>query len=343
MVKPSKMQAEAFQAAAAADRLAAQLQPQLRELGAVLRALDPLLVMTCARGSSDHAATYAKHLIETRLRIPAASHTPSISSVYETKWRSLERTVFLAISQSGRSPDLLISAKVARQAGALILAVVNDESSPLFDEADHAIPLVAGPERSVAATKSYISSLLVALLLVAEWVEDDALAQAVVGSGDLLRAAWSLDWSIASPILIGAQSLYVVGRGSTLGIAQEAALKLKETSAIHAEAVSAAEIRHGPLALVKNGFPTLMFVPADAAAEGFADLAQLLVECGATVICAGAQFDGCIELPTVAGVHPALAPVAMIQSFYRLAATVSVGRGCDPDHPAHLHKVTRTR
>jgi glucosamine--fructose-6-phosphate aminotransferase (isomerizing) len=337
------MFAEAAEAAAVAERQLEHLADPMRALGRRLRALDPPFVITCARGSSDHAATFAKYLIETRVQAPVASYAPSTSSVYETAWRKLRGSLFLAISQSGQSPDLILSARAAREAGAFVVAIVNDAASPLAEIAEVTIPLLAGPERSVAATKSYIASLLVLAQLVATWTEDQELEEALSSAPHLLRQAWALDWSPAVAALSDAASLYVLGRGMSLGIAQEAALKLKETCGLHAEAYSAAEVKHGPMAIVGEGFPVLMLVPNDEAREAFEPLARDFADRGAAVMMAGGEEPGALTLPVLPNLHPVLAPIASIQSFYRLAAELSLARGLDPDRPPHLRKVTETR
>lgn len=337
------MAAEAAEAAAVAERQLGRYAERLAPLRRRLRELDPVVVVTCARGSSDHAATFAKYLIETRIKTPTASHAPSITSIYGTDWRKLQKALYITISQSGRSPDLVMSAEAARQAGALVLSLVNDEDSPLAEAAHHVVPLLAGPERSVAATKSYIASLLALAFIVGEWWEDDSLREALREAPQRLRAAWQQDWSPAVMPLRAARNMFVIGRGMTLGIAQEAALKFKETCALHAEAFSAAEVQHGPMALVSEGFPVLMFVPNDRAGEAFEPLARDFIARGAVVMAAGADYPGAIALPVETDIHPVLAPIAMIQSFYGLAAQLSVARGLDPDHPPHLRKVTETR
>ena len=337
------MHAEAAEAADVARRQIDQLGAQMEQLGRTLRQLDPSLVITCARGSSDHAATFAKYLIETRVRTPVASFAPSTSSIYGTHWRKLEGTLFLAVSQSGQSPDLIASARAAREAGALVVAIVNEPGTPLAEVAEQTIPMLAGPERSVAATKSFIASLLVLTHVVAAWTEEEQFGAALASAPDLLRQAWALDWSPALPRLREARGLYVIGRGLGLGVAQEAALKLKETCGLHAEAYSAAEVRHGPMAIVGRDFPVLMLVPNDEAGDAFAPLAEAFAARGAHVLMAGGTAPGALSLPVLAGMHPALAPIAAIQAFYRFAARLSLARGLDPDRPPHLKKVTETR
>lgn len=338
----SRMESEAREAAAVAERQARELGDLLGPLAERLRRLDPRLILTCARGSSDHAATYAKYMVETVLKVPAASHAPSVSSVYGVKWRGLDRTVFLAISQSGRSPDLILSAEAARTAGAYALAMVNAPGSPLAAASDAELPLLAGPETSVAATKSYVGSLLAIAHLVAEWAEDDALRSALAAAPATLRAAADLDWSAGVEALSDISNMYVLGRGSTFAIAQEAALKLKETCGIHAEAVSAAEVRHGPMAIAGAGFPVLVFVPADAARDSVLAIAAELAARGAKLLMVGGQVQGGLTL-RAAEAPAQIAPMGFITSFYIMAAALSRARGLDPDAPPHLKKVTETR
>ena len=309
-------------------------------LGRELRALAPRAVVTCARGSSDHAATYAKYLFETRLGILTASAAPSVSSVYGAR-QDLRDCVFVAISQSGRSPDILETTRSAQAAGAFVIALVNDESAPLAQLATRVVPLAAGAEESVAATKTYLASLAALLHLAAEWSEDPGLANAAASAPDVLAHAWELDWSPALPMLVKAANLYVIARGVGLGIAQEAALKCKETCGLHAESFSGAEVRHGPQALLGASFPALVLAQDDETRAGLESLARDLVARGVEVALAGGQAEGAIELPAIS-THPALAPLALAQSFYRLANAVALARGMDPDAPPHLQKVTRT-
>lgn len=339
----TRMFAEAAQGAAVAARQIEQNASVMRDLGRRLRADAPRIVFTCARGSSDHAATFAKYLIETRLRVPTVSQAPSISSIYGGQLLHMAAAPFIVVSQSGRSPDLLLSARAARDAGALVIALVNDTASPLVELAEIVIPLHADAETSVAATKTYIGALVAIAHLCAEWGEDPELQRAVHGVPAALERAWAQDWGQAAAIFADAQSAFVLGRGLTLGIAQEAALKFKETSGIHAEAFSIAEVAHGPMALVKPGFALLVFPPFDQARIGLSDLLSALADRGARIVLAGPAAPGLVAVPVAADLHPALAPIAMVQSFYRLVNAVAVGRGHDPDRPPNLNKVTHTR
>jgi len=331
------------EAAEAPAAVRSQLQGNralIERLGEILRGQPPRAVVTCARGSSDHAATFAKYLIETRTGLLTSSAAPSVSSVYASP-ADLEGVLFLAISQSGASPDLLAAAAAARNAGARIVAFVNAEQSPLARSADHTVPLRAGAETSVAATKSYIAALAAIVDLVAEWTGEFELHQALQRAPDELARAWDLDWSAGVERLRSAINLYVIGRGLGLGIAQEAALKLKETCGLHAEAFSAAELRHGPMALVRKGFPVLAFAQHDETRAGIESLMGELSGVGADVLLAGAEVTGTLALPTLRS-HAAIEPLLMIQSFYRLANALALARGRDPDRPPHLTKVTET-
>ena len=337
--------AMATEAGEAASVAAAQLEWWSSNSDKVCRAIErcnPQQVVTCARGSSDHAATFAKYQIETAMRIPVVSHSPSLSSIYGVQYQKFERTLFLAISQSGQSSDLLISAQAAKDNGALVCVLVNDESSLLAQLADLTIPQLAGEETSVAATKTYIASLFALVLMTGYWGKDTKSVVAAKQMPELLETAWSQDWSAGVSAIATARNMFIIGRGPTYGIAQEAALKLKETCGIHAEAFSAAEVRHGPMELVGRDFPVLIFVPADAAASGFAELAEEFAARGANVIAAGADYAGTAKLPTYPAIHPALSAICMIQSFYKMASQISAVRGLDPDRPAYLQKITNT-
>lgn len=330
------------EAAAAHEAVRKQLAAAGRfaDLGARLRGLKPRMVATCARGSSDHAATFAKYLIETHAGVLTASLAPSVASLYGAA-PGLSDALVLVISQSGASPDLLASAEAAKRAGAFVLALVNAENAPMAAIADETLPLAAGEERSVAATKSYLASLAALIGLVAHWREDGPLCDALAEAPDLMQAAWALDWNAAVQALARADNLYVIGRGLGLGPAGEAALKLKETCGLHAEAFSAAEARHGPMALVRPGFPALLLAQRDAAGASVAEFAADIAAAGATAFIAGADAVGATRLPSLSA-HAALEPLLMVQSFYRLAHDTALARGRDPDRPPHLRKITET-
>jgi len=336
----TKMFLEAGQASSVVAAQLAANADRVQGLAERLRANPPRVVVTIARGSSDHAATFARYLIETRAGVLTSSAGLSVSSVYDAS-PNLDGALVLAVSQSGKSPDLLASVKAAKAAGAYAVALVNVADSPLAQLADAVIPLHAGPERSVAATKSYIAALSAITQLIAAWTQDDELTQALSTLPDALAQAWTLDWTPAVDRLKDARNLYVLGRGVGFAVALEAALKFKETCGLHAEAFSAAEVLHGPMALVKDGFPALVFAQNDESRASVDAMAEGLRQRGAHVLLAGTGETGPGALPTLPG-HPVLEPILMIQSFYRMANALSVARGYDPDSPPHLNKVTET-
>lgn len=338
----SAMARETAEAPAAVARLLDREGTAIAALGRRLAALAPPVLVTCARGSSDHAAHYLKYLLETMLGLPVASIGPSVASVYHTRLR-LPGAVLVTISQSGRSPDLLAFQAAARAGGALAVALVNDTTGPLAAEADIAIPLHAGPELSVAATKSFIASTAAAAALAAAWTGDPALAAALAALPALLSTALACDWSPIAEALSAAPSSYMLGRGPALAIAHEAALKTKEVAARHAEAFSLAEVMHGPLQLVAPGFPVLAFLPDDAASPANRDALARLAAIGARLFTASplAGLPG-TPLPIPACHHGALDPIAMAVAFYRLVEEIAQSNGLDPDRPSRLSKVTRT-
>lgn len=331
------------EAGACADVVRRQLKiaaPLVRDISSALRADPPQFVVTCARGSSDHAATFAKHLFETRLGWMTASAAPSVFSVYESRPK-LAGSLFVAISQSGRSPDLLRAAAVAREQGARLLVMVNDLDSPLARMADWTFPLSAGPEKSVAATKTYIATLSGLFWLVSAVEQPDPGHSGPVFLPALLSKAWLEDWSSLVRGLVLERGLFVIGRGGALGVAQEAALKFKETCGLHAEAFSAAEVRHGPMALAATGLPVLIFRQDDASADGVDGLARDLVRTGVKVWVVGKAIDGAQHLPTQRA-DPMVQPILQIQSFYAAVNQLSVARGNNPDVPPLLRKITET-
>lgn len=337
----TRMFVEAGQASISAKEHLNTTVGMLDEIVQRIDEFNPSFVVTCARGSSDHAATYGKYLIEKNIGLPVVSHAPSMSSIYARPLR-MEKALFIAISQSGGSPDLVKSAQLARERGALTIALVNVTSSPLADVCEFVLPLCAGEEKSVAATKSYILSLVAIANLVGAWMPSDELNKALSQLPEKLSEAWSYDWSAALPILQEAQNFFVVGRGFSLGIAQEAALKFKETAGLHAEAYSAAEVRHGPMAIIKKYFPIFMFVPNDRSSESFDLAASEFIDRGAKVITVGKSYKGAVSLPTVDVELPELNVICMIQSFYKLMNQLSLDRGYNPDVPPFLKKVTET-
>lgn len=306
-----------------------------------LRRADPDLVVTVARGSSDHAATYLKYAIELLAGVPVASVGPSVASIYGRPLR-LTRAGCIGISQSGQSPDIVEMMRAAAAGGALGVAITNFADSPMARASAHCLPLQAGEEKSVAATKTFVVSVLAGLKLLAEWQEDAALQQAVAQAPEAFEAALSVDWSPLAARLARAGSAYVLGRGPAFAIANEAALKFKETCGLHAESYSAAEVLHGPAAIVATHFPVLALGVQDAALPHVVATAERLAAQGADVFLTGAAAQGAVRLPSVEALHPLLSPLVLAVSFYGFVEALARRRGLDPDTPPHLRKVTET-
>jgi glucosamine--fructose-6-phosphate aminotransferase (isomerizing) len=332
---------ETAEAPEAVARLLDAQATAIAALGRRLAALSPPVIATCARGSSDHAAGYLKYALEIATGIPVASIGPSVASVYGAAPR-LSGAVLVTLSQSGRSPDLVALQAAARRSGALTVALVNVEDSPVAAEADVVVPLLAGPERSVAATKSFIAQVTVAAALTAAVSGDAALDAAVRRLPESLSAALALDWSAAHAAFAAAQSAFVLGRGPGFPIALEAALKGKETAALHSEAYSAAEVMHGPLRLVADAFPILAFVPEDAALATSREALARLVASGADVHAVSSTEVPGRRLAAVSTGHGFTDPIAMILATYRFLEAVARARGHDPDKPPLIAKVTET-
>ena len=331
------------EAQASAETVAAQLRDTSRveALAAKLAQQPRHVALTVARGSSDHAASYFASLTMSRLGVPVASLPMSVATLQQAPLQVRDQLA-LAFSQSGKSPDLVGTMEALRKAGALTVAAVNAPNSPLADACEFHLPLVAGPELSVAATKSYIAMLSISAQLVAHWQKDEALLGALNTLPDALQAAGKLDWSKAVDELRGVERMIVIGRGLGLAIAQEAALKLKETSGIQADAFSSAEVRHGPMELIDRDYPLLVFAPRGPEQAGLLQLARDMQARGARVLLAAPADVPEATLPLAITAHAALDPIAAILSFYVMAAGLAAARGRNPDAPRHLNKVTET-
>lgn len=328
-----------------ASRQIAEGLDHYREVGERLQRLAPRYLVTCARGSSGHAATYLKYIVETRVGVPVASMGPSVASVYAAPL-VLEGGACITISQSGGSPDLACFQERARVSGAETIAITNTPDSPVGAGATVLVPMLAGRETAVAATKSFVAALVAIAGIVAGWTRDKALLEGLDATPDVLREALVCSWSGAISALGAASSLYVIGRGPGLASAAEAALKLKETCRLHAEAHSAAELRHGPIALARghphDRFAALVFHARDRSRESLEAACEALRASGAPVFAADFGTRTRFRLPVVPAGHPLLDPLSQIASFYPFVEMLSVALGEDPDGPPHLQKVTET-
>jgi len=249
--------------------------------------------------------------------------------------------VCLSVSQSGQSPDIVEMTRAARDGGALTVALTNDRQSRLAGTAERVIDIRAGPERSVAATKTFVTSALAGLWLLAKVKRDAALLGAIRALPEVLEVARAVDWSPVSDAL-GPGSIFTLGRGPAWAISNEAALKFKEVTRIHAESYSSAEVLHGPVSIVDRGFPVLAFASADAAEAALAEVADTLAGKGAEVFATTDRVRAAHALPAARSGHPLTDPLALMVSFYAMIERVAVARGLDPDMPRHLNKVTET-
>lgn len=312
------------------------------DLARALAARPPVFAATIARGSSDHAASYGAWLLGLTAGLATASLPPSLVSRYG-KAPNLAQALVLGLSQSGASPDIVASMQAAAKSGAITAAIVNVTPSPLGQAAAFVLPQGAGEERAVAATKSFMLTCTALARLVATWQDDQALKTALEALPERLEAAIASDWRGTVEMLKDATSLYVLGRGPTLAIAGEAALKLKETCYLHAEALSAAEVQHGPKAVIDSSFPVLALATDDPGGADTTTFAAELAAKGGTVITLSPHTTAPghrVRLPTP--LHPLLDPITTICAFYPLAEALAQARGHDPDNPRGLKKVTST-
>jgi glutamine---fructose-6-phosphate transaminase (isomerizing) len=339
IVTSTLMETEARETPAVATRLVAASE-SLRQMGERLRALSPRYAVAAGRGSSDAAALLAKYLFEVRLGLPTVSAAPSIRSIYGAKL-NLEKALVLAISQSGKSPDLVDFCKSATGPDTFRLGLINDATSPLAQAVDAVLPLEAGPEKSVAATKSCLAAATLVLGLTAHWRNDAGMISAFERTPDRFADALQRAWPTADGFLDGDGPVYVIGRGPGLAIAAEAALKLKETNGLHAEAVSAAEVRHGPFALAGPQLKAIVFAQRDQAFDGLQKVATDLKDLGCPVLFISP--DGRANATVAQDSEPVVELLSMLLRFYLMANASALRRGRSPDHPPSLTKVTETR
>jgi glutamine---fructose-6-phosphate transaminase (isomerizing) len=337
----SLMRREVLEIPQAVDRLLTHGAQDIAQAALAARDLDPGVVITVARGSSDHVCTYLKYATELLLGIPVASVGPSIASIYGAPLK-LAGGLCLSVSQSGQSPDIVEMARTARRNGALSLAITNDAASPLAGASSYALDMHAGVERSVAATKTFVTSAVAGLLLLAEWRGDDVLRAAIRALPKQLEAATAIDWPEVRAAITGEQSLFTLGRGPVWAISNEAALKFKETCQIHAESYSSAEVLHGPVSIVDQGFPVLGFAARDAAEQSLAGIADQISAKGARVFATSSRVRHATVIDHVRTDHPLTDPIALIVSFYAMVERIATSRGINPDLPRHLKKVTQT-
>ncbi len=337
----SKMRCEIEEIPAALERLLNCSNGVTFEAAQALQKQDPRFITTIARGSSDHAATYLKYAIELVAKVPVASIGPSIASIYGTSLK-LDHSASISISQSGKSPDIVQMAQSTGKNGALAIALTNDPASPLGETCDHTIDICAGVELSVAATKTYVNSIMAGLLLLAYWKEDQPLLEALQRLPEQAHKAIQCDWQPLAERLAHENSLLILGRGTSLAIANEAALKFKEVCQIHAEAYSSAEVLHGPVSIVGEGYPVLALVARDASEQSIVATADQLAARGADVFATSDKGQKFSPLEFVETGHPLTDPLLLVVSLYSFIENLAHQRGLNPDRPPHLSKVTKT-
>jgi glucosamine--fructose-6-phosphate aminotransferase (isomerizing) len=333
----SAMARETAEIPAMAERLLARAD-MFAKIAARIEKARPRIVVFCGRGSSGHVGVYLRYLFETRLGLPASASAPSVVTAYRRQ-PQLQDSLFVLISQSGRSPDLVDATTMARRCGALTLAIVNDEHSPAAREAELVLPIGAGAERSVAATKTVVLSMIAGAALVAALADDDELDAGLKALPGRLADALRCDWSPWADATARAPAAFVVGRGYALGCVRELALKVTEILRVPTIGYSAAELRHGPRASVTPATPVLVLRQDDDTASTVDDLTRDLKQDGETVFAASGAGG---TLPWIGDGHPVCDPVAMLVPAYRAIEMAARARGFDPDNPPHLSKVTRT-
>jgi glutamine---fructose-6-phosphate transaminase (isomerizing) len=297
----------------------------------------PRHVVFTARGTSDHAALYAAYLTEIRLGLPAGLASPSAITLFGAR-PDLSEALVVGVSQSGGSPDLTEVLRVARESGALTLAVTNNPASPLAEAAELSVDVAAGHERAVAATKTYTAELLTLLLLVESVRSGEAAAAELADLPDLAARVLAdpAPEDVAGRYRFAAR-MVTTGRGYAYATAREAALKLMETSYLPALAFSGADLLHGPLAMADPDVPVLAVVGAGPGGAAMRDVLARLGERRADVLTIGAAGE--LAVPEV---DERLAPLLDILPLQRLALALALARGEDPDAPRGLKKVTAT-
>jgi glutamine---fructose-6-phosphate transaminase (isomerizing) len=343
-VNGSKMLKEIREQPEVLERMLEEGWGEVHEAAVELRSRGFRSVMLAARGTSDNAALYAKYLFEVILGVPTALASPSAFTLYESEI-DLDGVLVVGISQSGESKDVLETVRRSRELGAGTLSVTNDEGSALAAAAEFHFFLRAGREESVAATKTYTAELLLLYLLV-EALNGGEKPSAEAGRlPEQAREVLEVGWEGTARYRY-ADHLVVTSRGYNLATAQEAALKLMETTYVVAEAFSAADLRHGPIAMIGQDFPVIAIVPPGKARPGMVSLVENLWERGAEVAVisddealtgrAGVNFTVPISCPEE------LSPVLYAIPPQMLAHNLSRLKRLDPDAPRSLSKVTET-
>jgi glucosamine--fructose-6-phosphate aminotransferase (isomerizing) len=333
----SAMARETAEIPSAASRLLARADAFALIAERIKRA-KPRTVVFCGRGSSGHVGVYLRYLFEARLGVLASAAAPSVMTAYQ-QVPAMHDVLFVVVSQSGHSPDIVMATQRAREFGALTLAIINDSDSPAAAASELVLPIGAGPELSVAATKSVVLSMIAGTRLVATLAPDHDLDVALTQLPHRLSNALGCDWSIWADLVAESTAAFVVARGYGLGCAREIALKISEILRIPALGYSAAELQHGPRASISARTPVLALRQSDQAARTVDDFVSGLHEVAGKAFTAGGPAG---TLPWIGDDHPVCDPIVMLIPAYRAIELAARKRGFDPDKPPYLSKVTRT-
>ncbi|MBC2932859.1 SIS domain-containing protein [Nocardioides sp. zg-1228] len=316
------------------------LQPRLREL-----AEDRRRVLLVARGSSDNAAIYGRYLLEVAAAVPAALAAPSVATHYRSRL-DLSDCLVVSVSQSGATAEIVETQDWARSCGAATVAITNVDGSPLADAADLSLVTRAGPETAVPATKTYLTQLVALALLADALAPDHALADGLAHVPAAVARLLESDVAAAAEALAAAEQVVVSGRGLLLGTALETALKMEETCLRPVRGYSYADLRHGPISVVREGLLAVLVGSASGPlAEPMADLVRDLRERGARVLGIGGTptFADLCDLHLAGPDLPeTLEPIASIVPAQMMVEQTARRLGLDPDNPRGLRKLTRT-
>ena len=320
----------------------------IEAIGSELRRRDPRHVVMAARGTSDNAARYGQYVLGAWNGLPVGLATPSLYTLYDRPPRTAGALV-IGISQSGASPDVVEVLAESRRQGATTLSITNDANSPLAAASEFVIPLHAGVERAVAATKTYTGELL-ALALLSIALEGDSRrlveARALPWAAERALKAVRIPAKVTAGRLCGRNACLVISRGYNYATAFETALKIKELAYAWAEPYSAADFEHGPIALLEAGLPAVVIAPSGAAYDGMTALIQRLQEGGADLVIISDRADAPLAAAHVLRLPPGipewLSPLLCVLPGQLLAHDWAVAKGLDPDQPRSLSKVTLT-
>lgn len=343
-----RLRAEIFEQPLVLTRLLESETESVREIAFAVQARRVEYVLIAARGTSDNAARYGQYLLGAHNRLPVGLATPSLFSVYKQPPR-LDRGLVIGISQSGRSPDIVAVLAEARQQGGATLAVTNDPASPLADEVEFVLPLHAGQEKAVAATKTYTAQLTALAMLSCALDDDDSQLQALRQVPGVVQHVLDRQEQIARAVerYRYMETCVVLGRGYNYATAFEIALKLKELNYLIAESYSSADFMHGPIAVVGSGFPAMVVAPSGRMFDTMRGFSLELRSRGAELLIISDSRDLLAEattpLPLPVGVPEWLSPIVAVVPGQLFAMHLTLVKGHDPDQPLGLQKVTLTR